>query len=124
MTLDRTGLQVFKDKILQCRFRRADDRRYFALLGLAISKRTDEDDVLEERVRFDGIYAVDMAVWEALVVSYRCVRCQTAHLPMIGRRNTDYHEQMANWTLLCGDCWVQDDEFWEGQWAEYRSGVL
>lgn len=121
---DRAGLAVFEHKILQCRFRRAHDRRTFALMGLAISKRTDEDDVLEERDRFDGIYARDLNVWEGLAAGYRCVRCQTAHLPMIGRRNTAYHEQMANWTLLCGDCWVQDDEFWQGQWDEYRSGVL
>jgi len=121
---DGAGLQVFKHKILQCRFRRADDRRYFALLGLTISKRTDEDDVLEERCCSDGVYARDMVVWEGLAAGYRCVRCYSAQGPMIGRSNTAYFEQILNWRLLCGDCWVQDDGFWQEQWDEYRSGVL
>lgn len=116
MTFDKTGLAFFAHKILQCRFRRARDRRTFALMGLAISKRTDEDDMLEERDRSDysfGIYARDMGVWEGLVAGYRCVRCQSSFLPMIGRSNTAYFAQISNWHLLCGDCWVQDDELWE-----------
>ena len=33
-------------------------------------------------------------------------------------------ENDPNYARLCPECWVEDDEYWEGMWAEYYSSRL
>ena len=53
---------------------------------------------------------------------WRCLCCKEPGAA-VQRQNTAYHDDIGNWTCLCGECAKENADHWRDMWADYYDSI-
>jgi hypothetical protein len=53
----------------------------------------------------------------------KCIRCNCSGAKW-RRQNTAYVDDEMNFAVLCDECQVEVDEYWQERWDEYYGSVM